>query len=232
MPKGWSKGFTKETHPSILKISQTMRERKINNFSKWQTEAKRSGKIPSEYPAFKQSNELAFLIGLVLGDGNIYQYQRTQGLRIALGTDKPELWQYAVKILASIFRKTPTARKVKNVNCMVIDLYQKQISQRLGIPIGDRGKLDIAVLRWILANEEYILNYLKGLYEAEGSFCVHKPTGTYKLLFSNRNQSMLRNVMQLWEKLGFHPHQSGPRVQLSRKVEAYDAVDLIKFRKY
>ena len=79
---------------------------------------------------------------------------------------------------------------------------------------------------------EYIKRYLRGLYEAEGSYSVHLPTSTYKLSFSNTNQSMLKNVVKLVKVLGLSPHHDKVRVQLSRKSEVEKALQLLKFRKY
>ena len=96
----------------------------------------------------------------------------------------------------------------------------------------NRGKKTIRVPKWILNKKQFIVEFLKGLYEAEGSLCVHKPTYTYKLLFSNANGSLRRIVVRLLKKLDFHPHESGPRVQLSRREEVRRAEVLFTFRKY
>jgi len=84
----------------------------------------------------------------------------------------------------------------------------------------------------VLKNRNFLIKYLRGLYEAEGSFCVHKPTSTYKFLFSNKNKSLLKNVYQSLRFLGFHPHESKDKIQISRKKEVYKIKDLIKFRQY
>ncbi|MCD6270358.1 hypothetical protein J7J23_01095 [bacterium] len=70
------------------------------------------------------------------------------------------------------------------------------------------------------------------MYEAEGSFCVHKPTYTYKFLFANRNKSLLENVYRILKILGFHPHKSKYKIQISKKGEVYKIKELIKFRQY
>jgi DNA-binding transcriptional regulator WhiA len=83
-----------------------------------------------------------------------------------------------------------------------------------------------------LAKDEYVVRYLRGLYEAEGSFSLHAKTYTHKFEFTNLNQSMLTNVFRLMKYLGFHPHCDERRVQLSRKEEVVDAMKLLEFRKY
>src|SRR3989344_3671297 len=147
MPSNWNKGQTKYTNPSVKKISDTMKLRKINNFKIWMDKMKAEGKIKSKYPPFKKDGNLAELIGVVLGDGHISSYPRTEELRII-------------------------------------------------------------------------------------SNSIHLPTYTYKVQFSNRNVSMLRNVFRLVSLLGFHPHKSRDMIQLSKKNEVLEFINLIKFRKY
>ena len=70
-PPPWSKGYTKETHPSIAKISRTFKKKGIDNFAAWRKEAKRKGLIKAVWPSLKKNIDLAELIGVVLGDGHI-----------------------------------------------------------------------------------------------------------------------------------------------------------------
>ncbi len=231
-PPSWNKGYTKNEHPGVAKISETFRKRKIDNFATWRDEARSKGKIPKCYSEFKHSKELAFLIGMVLGDGNIYEHERTESLRITLGTDKPELWQYTAKIVKKIFKKEPYVYKSKTGEFMVISLYQKKIGQRLGVPTGKKTSVRLRLPDWIKAEDEFLKACLRGLYEAEGSFNIHEPTYTYKLIFTNRNDSLLNEVFKALKKLEFHPHQSKYKVQVSKKEEVFRLKEILSFRKY
>jgi DNA-binding transcriptional regulator WhiA len=234
MTKGWGKGFTKETHPSIKKRAETMKLRKIDNFARWRMEMKALGIIPSSYPQLIQSGDLAELIGVVLGDGHIKKYPRTEELSIFSNSNNPGFIGRYSNLIEKIFNKRPALTKHSRGNCTRIRIYQKEISSRLKIPFSPRGKLNFSVPKWILRNREYIVRYLRGLYEAEGSHCVHQKTSTYKLFFSNKNDSLLRIVFELLVKLGFHPHASKNNycVQISKKDEVLKAIELLEFRKY
>ncbi len=232
MPSNWSKGFTKHTHPSVRKISETMKLRKIDNFADWREKMKMAGKIKFAYPQLEKNGNLAEFIGVVLGDGHICVYPRSEELRIISNSNNPGFIQRYANFIEKIFKKRPYVVSSQSTNSTKIGFYEKFISKRIGIPSGARKNLEIDVPLWILKNKQYIVRYLRGLYEAEGSFCVHKPTSTYKLLFSNRNASMLGNVYKLVKLLGFHPHKSKYQVQVSRKVEVYKLKDMLKFRKY
>ena len=122
--------------------------------------------------------------------------------------------------------------KAKDANCIRISVYEKFISKRLGIPAGNRKDSTVGIPQWIWRDKRFLISCLRGLYEAEGSFSVHKPTSTYKLSFSNKNATLLNAVYRGLCILGFRPNMSGYRVQLSAKEGVYKCKELIQFRKY
>lgn len=232
MPSNWAKGFTKHNHPSVLKISETMKHRKIDNFRKWREEAKKKGLIKSDYPPFDKNGDLAELLGVVYGDGNIEKFPNTERLVIACNSNsKGFILRYA-NLVEKIFTKKPTLIQSKSANSLRISIYEKYISKRLGIPTGNKSGIKVETPLWIKNNREFFKRFLRGLFEAEGSFSVHKPTSTYKFSFSNRNGWLLKLVYDGLIMLGFHANLSGYRVQISRKEEVYRSIEEIQFRKY
>ncbi len=232
MPKNWKKGLTKFSHPSIFKTSQTMKERGIDNFKEWRDKMKAEGKIKSKYLSLKKDGDLAELIGVILGDGHIRAYPRTEELSIFSNSNNPNFVVRYSRLVKKIFSKEPASTNHSKQNCIRIRIYQKHISDRLGIPFSPRANCKIQVPSWILGNKCFIVRYLRGLYEAEGSFCVHESTYTHKALFANRNRSMLSNVYKLLKILDFHPHRGQHQIQISRKEEVYKFLKLIQFRQY
>lgn len=231
-PAPWNKGLTKNEHPGILKISQTFKKKGIDNFADWRRRAYTDGTLIKNYPVLHKNEALAFLIGLVLGDGNINKFPRTECLRITLGTDKPQLWHYTAKIVQLVFGKKPNIRKRRDSACVDVGIYQKEISKRLGIPLGARGMVKIQLPSWIGSNKKYLIACLKGLFEAEGSFSIHKNTYTYNLSFSNTNRALLDEVENGLRRLTFHPERRSRAVRLRKKHEAFAFIKLINFRKY
>lgn len=98
-PPPWNKGENKNNNVSVRKISKTFKRKGIDNFSVWRQKAKKDGYIPNTLLPFPKDQDLAFLIGLILGDGNINKMERMECLRITLGTDKPKLWKYTAKTI-------------------------------------------------------------------------------------------------------------------------------------
>lgn len=231
-PQPWNKGYTKENHPSLLKTSQTFKKLKIDNFALWRKHARLVGLIPSSYSKPRKDYKLAFLIGLILGDGNLYKFPRTECLRIVLGTDKPLLINYTKTIIKDVFGKESTSYKRKKSECVDIRIYQKKLSIRLGIPLGARGKLIINLPSWVWRKKEYLTFCLKGLFEAEGSYSIHIKTYTYNFSFSNMNTSLLDEVQKSLTRLGYHPERRYNAVRLRKKIEVLNFAELIQFRKY
>jgi len=224
--KPWNKGFTKFTHPGMMKTSQTMASMARSNFYQWQLKNKKA------YSNFKKDGRLAELIGVVLGDGHIQAFPRTERLIVSSNSQNSGFIKRYKMLIKTIFGKQPLCMKSKNSNCVRISIYEKLISKRIGIQTGNRKGLNFRTPKWISRNKNYLKGYLRGLYEAEGSFCTHKPTGTYKFLFKNTNNSLLNIVYDGMKTLGFHPHRSKHQIQISKKEEVYAAQKMLKFRRY
>lgn len=215
-----------------LKISETMRARKLDNFKRWRDEMKRIGKIKSSYPALKKNGDLAELIGVTLGDGHVYKHDRCDSLRIVGDAAKMQFVNRSSDLIEAVFSKKPTIRQVTGSNAMTVTVYEREISKRLGIPHGSRAIFEYPLPDWITNNKRFTCRFLRGLYEAEGSLNHHLPTYTHKFSFANANPNLIRLVSELVSTLGFHPHISGRSVQVSRKEEVQKLTDLLQFRRY
>lgn len=228
----WNKGKTKEDNESIKKISLTFKLKKINNFEKWRKKMIENGTIILPSSKLSKCYDLAVFIGIVLGDGHIQKFPRTERLLIVLNTKYPQLIQYTAYLTTKLFNKIPAIQYKKNANYARISLYQKNISDRLGIIIGNRAYDKIGVPAWIWRKKQYIIGCLKGLFEAEGSLSIHLPTCTYNFQFSNKSQKLLADVKRGLLGLGYRPEIRINSIRLRKKLEVSTFNKLIKFRKY
>ncbi len=228
----WNRGLNKYTSENVLKISQTFKIKHIDNFKKWRDRMRSLGKIPSDYPEFSKSEELAELIGVTLGDGNISQFPRTERIIIVGNSSNPGFINRYSNIVEKVFNKKPLVSKMRGANCIRISLYQKFISKRLGIPTGNRGKMVYQLPLWIKNNKVLLTSILRGLFEAEGSLSIHLKTYTYNFQFSNLNESLLNIVKEGLISLGYNPEVRDSSIRLRRKHEVEAFKRLIKFRDY
>lgn len=232
MFSAWSRGLTKETHVSIRKISETMKRRKVDNFAAWRSRMKVEGKMKSSYPPLVRNGDLAELIGVILGDGHIAKFPRCDCLRITANRDNQGFVLRYAHLVEKVFGKVPAVSNVKAAHATTITIYEQNISQRLGIPHGSRHGLNYQLPPWIQRDKRHIICFLRGLYEAEGSYNIHEPTYTHKFQFANVNPALLNLVHALVTRLGYHPHLSPRQVQVSRKEEVQNLKNLLKFRRY
>jgi intein/homing endonuclease len=193
---------------------------------------KAAGKIKSEYTPLVKNGDLAELIGVVLGDGNIAKFPRCDCLRITANGDNQGFVRRYANLVRMVFDKVPTVAHVKASKAVIITVYERNISSRLGIPHGSRRDLIYVVPTWISRDRKNVVRFLRGLYEAEGNYNVHLPTYTHKFQFSNATIALLNIVFSLVSKLGFHPHKSYRQVQISRRDEVQNLKNLLKFRNY
>lgn len=228
----WNRGLNKYTSESVLKISRTFKEKHIDNFKNWREKMRKLGKIPSGYPEFPRNEQLAELIGVVLGDGNLSRFPRTERIIIVGNSNNQGFTNRYSSILEKFFLKKPYVSKIRGANCIRISLYQKFISKRLGIPTGDRGKIVYKLPVWIKNNNVFLTSFLKGLFEAEGSLSIHLKTYTYNFQFSNLNKSLLSIVKEGLISLGYNPEIRNISIRLRKKHEVFSFKNLIKFRDY
>lgn len=228
----WNRGLTKETDKRVMQISVTMKRKRVDNFYNWRESARNEGLIPDSKRQLHRDEILAFLIGITLGDGHIDHFPRTERLVITLGIDKPLLISFTNSVIEKVFHRQATIYYPKGENAIRLVMYERNISQRLRIPYGDRAKLTLSTPVWIKRKKAFLLSYLRGLYEAEASLNVHLPTCTYNFAFSNTNSSLLQNVEQSLISLGLNPEIRSNAIRLRRKNEVKYFAELIKFRQY
>lgn len=152
----WNNGESKETHPSLLRLSQTLKAKKEWNFSNWQRKRKLQG--IELYRKLKKDVNLAELIGIVLGDGNLYKHLRTENLRITCNSKDTGYIKHISNLIRKVFCKSPAIRKRNDVNAVSIDLYQCKISERLNLPCGDKIRNNVGIPQWIFPIEDIFLN--------------------------------------------------------------------------
>lgn len=150
-----------------------------------------------ELNAPRHSEKLAELVGILLGDGCISQYQT----RISLNTtaDK-EYIVYVKRLMTELFPTFPiTLIKKKTENCTDVAVSSIRIAEffkKMGIVSGKP-----TIPNWIYGNQKYINACIRGLMDTEGSIGfkvyegVHTNNVYRQLTFTSRNLVLLRFVI-------------------------------------
>lgn len=167
-----------------------------------------------------------------MGDGNIGRFPRCERIIISCNSNNKGFVERYAQLTKKLFQKNPTVSKVKDKNNIRISLYEKNISRRLSIPLGNRNNIAYQTPKWITKNKQNLIHFLRGLFEAEGSLSIHLPTYTCNFQFCNTNKSLLQSVSSGLQFLGFHPEVRKYHVRLRKKVEVEKFRKMIKFRMY
>jgi DNA-binding transcriptional regulator WhiA len=203
-----------------------MKCRKLDNFREWRE------KHPVHYASIPKNAALAEYIGVVLGDGHIEKFPRTERIVTAGDAKKMGFIRRYAKLTGMLFHKKPAVAKASYSNAVRISLYQKFISKRLGIPTGNRKDFPYKLPSWIQKNKKCTVGFLRGLFVAEGYLSIHLPTCTYNFAFVNLNQHLLYIVEHLLRKLEFHPEVRHNAIRIRKKAEVERLKKLIAFREY
>ena len=148
--------------------------------------------------------ELAYLVGVYLGDGCLVQNSRTELLDIACDSKYRNLIERFASLVNRVFGKPPVLHKDPFSNCVHIRLYGTGISSTLGFEPGPKNRRDLHIPEWIAANENWSRWCLRGLFETDGY--MHHRRGRDKSVvvgFSNINEALLDDVQQLLYNLRY-----------------------------
>ena len=207
-------------------MSRTLAAKKNWNFSEWQA------KQPKLNYSINKSEKWAELVGITLGDGNIFSFPRTERLVIACNSKDDKYIHHVADLIKEVFKKKPQVEKCKNANCKHIKLYQCHLSERLQMPSGNKIKNNVGIPKEICKNRSLLIRCLKGLFETDGCFMIDKKNYTRVIEFKNMSKSLLGDVYLGLKELNYHPQFGKNYVRLARKSEVYDFAGLIQFRRY
>ena len=193
---------------------------KIKNISCGRTSFASLEKSKKQYRIFpNHSKRLAEIIGIVLGDGNIYQFDRCQRLTISCNSSYGLYIKHIANLIKFVFRKAPKIEKRSKVNCSDIRLYMQDIDLALGLPAGNKIKNSVVIPEWIFAKKQYLIRCLKGLFETDGHYGASKKFYVEYIQFCNASQSLRNSVFVALESLGYSPQMGMSYVRLARKKQ-------------
>ena len=167
------------------------------------------------YPG--ESEELAELIGIILGDGNIHSFingnkKRTYMLRIAgdYKKDRTYLTEYVFDLCKDLFKIKPKIIIQKSQNGIYVVIHSKKLVlflNRIGLKSGNKIKNKVDIPKWILINKEFTKACLRGIIDTDG--CIHKmskkDSNLLRINFKNHNKTLLNSTREAFIKLGYSP---------------------------
>jgi hypothetical protein len=171
---------------------------------------------------FEIDTQLAEILGIILGDGNIYsneekwQYQ----LDISLNPiDDPRYFLYVKHLLEMKFRTSPKICDVKG-KAKSIRYYSKVLNNFLvdiGLIPGNKSVNQISIPKIMLQNDSLAPYVIKGLFDTDGSVSIDNDKDL-RLTFSNCSKPLVQDFFNICRKIGIYP---SPTIQFNKKRKAW-----------
>jgi len=161
--------------------------------------------------------ELAEFVGIILGDGNIYSYNKgnkigVYSVRIAgdYNKDKEYHLNFIQPLCLKLFKINARIRKHTINNERFICLDSKELVnylETIGLKSGDKIKNNVGIPDWIFDNVEFLRTCVRGLIDTDGSVfrMSQRDSNLIRIGFTSHTPRLLNDTRAAFVKLGFSP---------------------------
>ncbi len=183
-------------------------------------------KILREIHFFRKTEELAELLGLLVGDGHLSQYQ------VSLSTNSITDRDHAA-FVRTLFEKVTSVPVImttlRSENTITLVASSKALVTRLnnlGMPLGNKIASGLRIPLWVKANRKFAGAFIRGLFDSDGSVFLdrHLIKGKrYESIgwtITSKSPSLLVDMVELLRCLDFSPtHRESQWAVYLRKKE-------------
>lgn len=172
-----------------------------NNFQLNRCDRKKELKLPRE-----MSKELAEFIGIHFGDGCMHISNFTYRIYYSFNVRDKEYVFYVKNLFYSLFNANMKLEERISRNTISLYLHSKTLctffNTVLKIPFGPKKELSIP--DYIRSNEEYLRNFLRGLFDTDGCITVQRMGKySYRLIkICTTIESFAKEIKQSFNILG------------------------------
>lgn len=179
-----------------------------------------------DYP--KLSNDFAEFLGVLAGDGHLHGYPSELAITSHAFLDRYHIKVHLKDMFIRLFKANPTILFQRNV--IKLRFYSKDLvsflHKEFNLPVGKKmNRLHIPTS--ILENNEYLMSYLRGLFDTDGSINRHyKTTGMVEI--TSGDAYFLEEVKQSLIRLGFRVSSGYKSIRIYKKSEIDRFFSMIK----
>lgn len=172
------------------------------------------------------SQSLAYLIGVIAGDGCITRAGHVYKLEIACDAAYPELISTYEALVAEVTGLPVSIYKAMGQNCYRVVATSATLPDLLGLPAGAKSSSGFAVPEWVFQDRDFVRAFLKGLIETDGSVAhVFRHGGNYSHIhFTASNPVIMASFMRATDMLGYPFKVAGVKAILSNTVRVHELV--------
>lgn len=187
------------------------------------------------------NNNLAYVIGVAIGDGNLSNPNgRAVRLRVSCDNKYPQIIERIKKAIQQLLPTNKVSTVNNKRNCSDVSCYSNKLEDFLGWKAknGSKYKQRVSVPVWIRANKKYTVSCLRGLFETDGS--IYKDRGYIMSNFVTIIPELACDVIQMIKDIGFKPkkytiksktetRQTRYNIRVSKDVDSF--IKTIKLKK-
>jgi intein-encoded DNA endonuclease-like protein len=175
-------------------------------------------------PNLSMTNSLAYVLGVLKGDGYVYSYRkgRIGNYRIALSVTNVDFAREFEKALKAVGLNPQSIRKIeKPPGYAKKPQFQVEACSKRFVEW--YTKLSLDSLEKLLSTSQLAFSFLKGFYQSEGY--VYKHRRSWYVAIYNKNLALCDLILRILRREGFNPiffvdgKQCGT-MKLTRKREA------------
>ncbi|MEW6294777.1 MAG: ATPase, T2SS/T4P/T4SS family [Candidatus Diapherotrites archaeon] len=146
----------------------------------------------------KQDEEMAYAVGLILGDGHL------RGDRIEFVNNEIKLHKKFNEIIEKEFHARIKTSRKKNENTFRSLINSVELSRKLNstyeIPFGNKTRIFNVPKIIEKSGNNVVSSFLRGLFDCEGSVSRHRST----IFFSTSNKNLRNKIPLLLSRFGIH----------------------------
>ena len=156
---------------------------------------------------------MAELIGIILGDGNIYVDESKSIYQLRIGghseDDKEYLLGYVKPLLEKLFKVNVRTKLHKSKKELFLCVDKKEVITKLiklGVKPGNKKKNNIGIPSWIYTDIEYMKSFIRGIIDTDGS--VYPKTLKHpcaSIWLKCAIPKLRKDLTLLFKLLGFNP---------------------------
>jgi len=155
-----------------------------------------------------KSPELAELIGIILGDGNIWVKKGYYYVTIVGDSqkDRDYLLNYVNPLFRRLFGKEMYFYEHKTSKELFLSIGSKDVVftlKHFGLQAGNKKKNNVGIPSWIFESEKYLRGCIRGLIDTDGSVCPITGRNYSYIWFFSSIENLRKTFSLAMKKLGF-----------------------------
>lgn len=187
------------------RISQEQRRKDPEKYRQLGCNVKKSFAKPS------RSEKFAELVGILLGDGAISNYQ----VRVTLDRNVDREYSIFVRnLMQDVLGERPSLRERSEDNTIVLTISGAglvEVLEQAGLKRGNKIVHQVDFPKWIRSKRSYKIACVRGLFDTDGGLYVHHKAKKNYLgwCFSSCSKPLLKSVMNTLLSLKFNVKKAG-----------------------